>query len=505
MENNRLSRREFLYFTSLGLAGLATPLGRGKALAGSIGRLIDAPGGYATVDPPVGGTLKEPPEIAYASKKDGLVETVLDTRLSTVEIAGKRVELITYNGAYPSPVMRVRRGDRLKVLHRNSLPKTGRKNALGHEFNVINLHTHGLHVSPSGNSDNVFVHIRPAEAFLYEYDTSRHDPGSMSYYHAHQHGLTAWHTWNGMAGPLIMEDDTEALSGFETKILVLQDLSVEEGRAAPHTLDDFRTGKEGDMVMVNGQVNPALEMRAGRAHRWRVLNACTARYFKLALEGHDMYLAGTDGGLLDRPYPVESLLLTPGERADLLVVPKGGPGAYRLLSLPYDRRGNRVERRTLMTVESGGRGAGPKLPERINPEARRLDIDVSSLPVRKLYMIMANNRGFINLKDFDVDPYVLTSRVGTYEVWELINISPMDHPFHQHINAAQILGVTGGNPSYYEVYTKAPAWKDTINVPFMGSVRMLVPVKDFTGRTLFHCHILEHEDLGMMGVWEIVE
>lgn len=505
MENDKLTRREFLYFTSLGLAGLATPLVSEKVLAGSMDRLINPPEGYSIIDPPAGVALKEPPEIAYANKKNGLVEVTLDTKLSGVEIAGKKVELITYNSLYPSPAIRVKRGDRLKILHRNSLPRTDRKNALGHKFNVINLHTHGLHVSPSGNSDNVFVHIQPGEEFLYEYDTSKQESGSMSYYHPHQHGLTAWHMWNGLAGPLIVEDETETLSDFETHVLVLQDLSIEEGRAAAHTPRDFITGKEGDIVMVNGQVNPVLDIRPGQVQRWRVVNACTARYFKLSLEGHDLYLAGTDGGLLDKPYPIESLLLTPGERAELLVVANRGPGTYRLLSLPYDRRMNRIEKLTLMTVACEGKRAGSKLPERINPEAERLDIDISSLPVKKIYLIMANNRGFINLKDFDVDPYVLTSRVGTYEVWELINISPMDHPFHQHINAARILSVTGGNPSDYEVYTKTPAWKDTINVPFMGKVRMLVPVMDFTGRTLFHCHILEHEDLGMMGVWNIVE
>jgi FtsP/CotA-like multicopper oxidase with cupredoxin domain len=96
-----------------------------------------------------------------------------------------------------------------------------------------------------------------------------------------------------------------------------------------------------------------------------------------------------------------------------------------------------------------------------------------------------------------------TSDVGTYEVWEIVNRSMMDHPFHQHTNAAQIIDITGGDSNYAELYTTIPGLKDTINVPRMGgSVVILFPVKDFTGSTVFHCHIVEHEDIGMMGIWE---
>jgi FtsP/CotA-like multicopper oxidase with cupredoxin domain len=92
--------------------------------------------------------------------------------------------------------------------------------------------------------------------------------------------------------------------------------------------------------------------------------------------------------------------------------------------------------------------------------------------------------------------------VGTYEVWEIVNRSMMDHPFHQHTNAAHIINITGGDSNYAELYITIPGWKDTINVLKMGSVLMLVPVMDFVGKTVFHCHIVEHEDIGMMGICE---
>jgi len=79
----------------------------------------------------------------------------------------------------------------------------------------------------------------------------------------------------------------------------------------------------------------------------------------------------------------------------------------------------------------------------------------------------------------------------------------MDHPFHQHVNHAQVISISGGDSAYKTLYTTMPAWKDTVIVPAGGNVKLLVPVKDFTGLTMFHCHILEHEDMGMMGVWDI--
>lgn len=81
----------------------------------------------------------------------------------------------------------------------------------------------------------------------------------------------------------------------------------------------------------------------------------------------------------------------------------------------------------------------------------------------------------------------------------------MDHPFHQHVNPAQVLSITGGNSAYRTLYTTTPSWKDTVFVPAGGSVTMLVPVMDYTGMTMFHCHILEHEDIGMMGMWHIMD
>jgi FtsP/CotA-like multicopper oxidase with cupredoxin domain len=207
----------------------------------------------------------------------------------------------------------------LKVRFKNSLPLTTQRNDLGFTRNVTNLHTHGWHVSPSGNADNIFLHFKPGEEYDFVYNTPLQEPGTMGWYHPHVHGLVAEQLWAGLAGALVVEDESSVLSSYETHIFVLKDIDFNGSQVEPLTRSDYQRGKQGQTVMVNGLVNPVLSTRPGQVQRWRVLNASTSRYYRLNLDGHSMYLVGTDGGLLDRPRPLTEILLTPGERIDLLV------------------------------------------------------------------------------------------------------------------------------------------------------------------------------------------
>jgi len=159
---------------------------------------------------------------------------------------------------------------------------------------------------------------------------------------------------------------------------------------------------------------------------------------------------------------------------------------------------------TLMTVSCKGGAVSDDLPTTIDPAAQRLTMDTSSLPLRTLILAMDMGNGYINGQDYDVQPFTIKSQLGGYEVWQVINPTGMDHPFHAHLNSFQVLGITGGDADYARLYTTTPSWKDVIVVPKMGSATLLVPIKDYAGMTMFHCHILEHEDIGMMGQWEIM-
>ena len=145
-------------------------------------------------------------------------------------------------------------------------------------------------------------------------------PGTLSLYHPHIHGLTAEQVWGGLLGALVVEDDDTALARPRDARHGAQGHHHQRRQArAVHLEMDYMHGKEGDTVMVNGQVNPFLTMRPGQVQRWRILNASQARFYKLSLQGHTLHVIGTDGGLLDKPYPQSSMLLSPGERLDVLV------------------------------------------------------------------------------------------------------------------------------------------------------------------------------------------
>ncbi len=508
MNQKGINRREFLKFTSLGLLGGYLGL-RPTSLMGGMHH-----GEYNIINPSIGNIFKDPVEMPILNTSPGVAEVFLDVKVTPVSINGTTANLLTYNGYFPAPTLRVNKGDLLRLHFSNSLPYTTQMNLLGHQKNITNLHTHGWHVSPSDNSDNIFLHFMPGDEFIFEYDTSKQEAGTLNFYHPHVHGLVAEQMWGGLSGALVVNDETDVLADYETHIVVLKDISLSGSEPAPYTRMDYMMGKEGNIVMVNGQMNPVLPIRPGQVQRWRILNASTARFYKLSLENHTLYLVGTDGGLLDKPYLISQILLSPGERIDILVVANQTPGTYRLLSLPYNRGGMMMggmmsccstpQTLTLMTLSYDGTYANDDIPLVIDPNARRLAIDTSTLTRRRLVLSMRMGRGLINGQDFEVNPYTITSHLGTYEIWQIINQSGMDHPFHQHVNSAQILSIQGGNQAYASFYTSTPSWKDTIIVPKWGSVTMLVPVMDFTGKTVFHCHIVEHEDIGMMGICKIV-
>jgi len=268
-------------------------------------------------------------------------------------------------------------------------------------------------------------------------------------------------------------------------------------------------------MMVNGKVNPVLAMRPGQVQRWKIVNASNARFYKLNLASHNLNVVGTDGGLLDKPYAQSTVLLSPGERVDVLVKASTTKGYYKLTAQPYNRGAGASANQqiTLLTANITGTSLSQSLPASVNPNAVRIAEPAGAVQ-RSLTLsmgmggMMGGGSATINGIAFSendgvIDAYTIPSFLNTYEVWTVYNHSMMDHPFHQHVNHAQVISISGGDSAYRNFYTSTPAWKDTVIVPAMGSIKLLVPVMDFTGMTMFHCHILEHEDLGMMGVWDI--
>jgi FtsP/CotA-like multicopper oxidase with cupredoxin domain len=226
-----------------------------------------------------------------------------------------------------------------------------------------------------------------------------------------------------------------------------------------------------------------------------------------------LYLIATDGGFLAAPVGVDELLLAPGERAEVMVQLTRA-GSFRLVNLPYNRGSGMMGSSGMMGGMNGGRIRGdtqsqtlltivaPAAPKTVPLPSRlaRVDpIDPHLASVTRQLVLGGGMMGmqfFINGRSFDENRVDFSGRLGDVEIWDIRNRSSMDHPFHLHTYPFQVL-------SRNDVAEPFVAWKDVVNVRPGESVRLAVPLRDFTGKTVFHCHIVEHEDQGMMGVLEV--
>ncbi len=467
-------------------------------------------GGYnaALADPPPGNPFRELAYLTDENPDPRIVEVNLEAKLATVPVNGIPATLMTYNGYYPGPLIEANSGDIVRVHLKNSFPADRGLNFLGHDRSDTNIHTHGWHVSPEAPSDDVHIELNAGESYDYEYDLAKQPGSTISLFHPHLHGHVAESIWGGLIGTLITRDETDLLANYTTHTLMLKDISLYGGEPERYTsIMDYMMGKEGNILTVNGDVNPVLSIRPGEVQRWRVVNGANARFFRIGLEGHPLHIIGSDGGLLDKPYTVPYILLAPAERVDILVKASETSGTYRLQALPYSSgmgmmQGNSVPW-TLMTVRNSGSAMDGVIPAQINPKAEHLEVDTPNLTHRTFVLQMGMGMGFINGQNYDVDPYTITSSLDTTEVWDIYNPSMMDHPFHMHMNHGHVRAIVGGDPVYGTLYTSAPGWKDDVIIPRGGMVRLIVPIRDYPGMVMFHCHIVEHEDIGMMGVWNI--
>ena len=501
----------------IGSASAAAALGAAAAPAAAYGGGGGMGGGTSVIDPPVGAPLKRLVPLPNETAEAGVFQVSISAMPANINVNGTNATLLTYNGQHPGPLIRVRKGQLFRLKFTNNLPDDDQKNMLGYPTRVTNIHTHGLHVTPGDNmngthGDNMMVTVMSGttKEEVYEYDLSKHPGGNLNFYHPHIHGCVADQMWAGMSAPLIVEDEVATLQEFEEQVLVLKDIELSGSQPAPHSSRmQYMHGKEGNTVMVNGQVNPRLTIKRGQVQRWRVVNACTARFFNLSLQGHTMYVVGTDGGLLRTPYPVTSVLLSPGERLDLLVKADRKTASYKWLSLPYSRQGMMGSQQvTLMTLTYSGSTTPQVIPATVDPEATRVDpAKVTIAATKNITLSMGQGAGYINGITYAShdDCFMTHSQTGTWEIWQVFNNSGMDHPFHHHTNSAQVLSISGGDAGYASLLTTTTAWKDVTIVPKWGSVRLLMPAMDYSGMAMVHCHIIEHEDIGMMGIWHIGE
>jgi FtsP/CotA-like multicopper oxidase with cupredoxin domain len=400
------------------------------------------------------------------------------------------------NDALPSPLLRVRKGDRFQVTLRNELPQD------------LILHWHGL-APPEEMDGHPRFAVGPGGE--YSYDFTVEERAGTYWYHSHTHMRTAEQTYRGLGGLLIVEDEEEdALglpSGDREIPLILQDRRL-DGAGAPIYAPfgpDLMAGYMGDEPFGNGIRRPYLEVDAA-LYRFRILNGSNARIFRLGRsDGGPLILVGNDGGLIDRSRSLGSVDLGPAERADVLLDLSGAGEGDRIMlrSLPFSLPGgggfmgganlqglalDLLELRVTRRVDESFRVPdGLSTVPTPNP-----DEAVRDRTFRFTSEMMAHR---INGRSFEMDRIDERVPFGDTEIWSFVNESALPHPVHLHATHFRVLSRSGGRG---QVMPWELGRKDTVLLHPFETVRVAVQFTAHPGLFLLHCHNLEHEDMGMM-------
>jgi FtsP/CotA-like multicopper oxidase with cupredoxin domain len=497
------ARRQFLKAAGAGGFGLLAPLG----LAG----IVAADDSTSWFRNP----LRLPPVQSGQISDD---ERVIDLSLGygTSEFLGGRpTPTAGINGAYLGPVVRVRQGDkvRLKVTNRLSEPST--------------LHWHGLNL-PAVMDGGPHQVIHPGKTWVSAFEIRQ--GASTQWYHSHMYHRTGIQVYYGLAGLFYIDDprsdalDLPSEYGVDDIPLVLQDRSFNEDGSFRYasSMHDRMMGMMGQFMLVNGTAFARLQVQR-QLTRLRLLNGSNARIYNLEFaDGREFQQIATDGGLLQQPVPMRSIVLSPGERAEILVEFSAGDDVMlRHKSLPVrsgsgsatmGMMGNMMAANDrpfdIMRFDAAQVKPGPgRIPARLVAPRDWAPADAVRRRQFRLNMRMGmgmmRGGGFgINGRPMDMKRIDARVPLGDIEIWEISNASPMAHPFHIHDTQFRILDRDGRPPQAGE-----QGLKDTVLVYPRETVRIIIQFENYADADtpyMFHCHILEHEDAGMMGQFVVV-
>jgi FtsP/CotA-like multicopper oxidase with cupredoxin domain len=399
-------------------------------------------------------------------------------------VPGIKTRAWGYNGQIPGPTLEGQVGDVLEIRFTNRLSEP------------TNIHWHGLRVPAAmDGTEMVQRTVAPGESFIYRFRLP--DAGTF-WYHPHTNETVQLEM--GLYGPLIVRSADEPRVDAE-RVLVLDDVRLDDqGQIAP--LGGFvenHDGREGETRLVNGKAEPVLELAAGQVERWRIINSSSARYIRLSVGGKPFTLLGTDGGFLEAPVTMNEVLLATADRVDIAVGPFAegeslGIDALRYMRTTIRKRGD--ERFATLRI-GPPRSSVARIPERLRSITPLAPVDAAPNRTVKLGFKVSLRRGVdfvVNRERHHQDKPV---KAGELQVWDVVNTTRMDHPFHLHGFFFQVLSVDGEPPPWR-------SWEDVVNVPPRATVRIAWLPDDRPGSWMYHCHILEHHASGMMGHFEVV-
>lgn len=439
----------------------------------------------------------------FAENEPHTVEVNLDAKVARVTISpAHEVDAWTYNGDIPGPLIRAQVGDRLIVHFTNHLPAP------------TTVHWHGIRLpfAMDGVPDVSQPEVPPGGSFTYDFILP--DAGLFWY---HPHVMSAMEVGYGLYGALLVEDPRENVGVADEKVLVLSDISLEDDGSlmspAGAGVAAKVFGLEGNHLLVNGREQPKLTARAGVPQRWRVVNTAKSRYFELQIgepkDGIKFTVIGGDGGLQEYATVQDTLVVVPGERMDAIVIPRGAPGSeIPVTALVYDRGyGSGYDgTHDLFTVALNG---SPPPSNTVSPQpafnirrsiepisprgATDIQIGLTLVQIDEKHIEYRLN----NVPSEKSKP--ISASVGETQIWTIKNDTEWSHPIHLHGFFFQVLD-DNGDP------VRPIAWKDTADVPFKKTLRLIVRYDDRPGAEgmwMFHCHILDHAEGGLMGMVEV--
>ena len=461
-------------------------------------------------------SLPEPPQVQAKNH-------VVSLTLHAVNENGR--DAFAFNGEAVAPVIRASPGDVLKITYINDLPaKSPETCAINPCMDMTNLHFHGLTVSPNAPQDDVLTMLaKPGQVLHYSVEIPRdHEPG-LFWYHTHPHGESHRQVLDGMSGAIVIEGIerySPEVERLRERVIVVRGRSLEHDPNAAALMRDVEiplgpcgsaAGSASEIFTVNGAVRPRIEIAPQERQFWRIVNASADRYLDLQLDGQTFEAVALDGMPLTYHEPKNTtrtanhFLLSPAGRLEAIVTgpPSGTRSALRTLCVDTGADGDPNPGMVLADLVQTKPGSSTnQIPKQSHGTENRRPVykpvDVEPLEKTSADFIVTftedKNGFYINGKNFAMDASPMTSaRVGTYQHWRIVNQSNELHPFHIH-QVHFLAYAENGRP------LAQPAWLDTVNVPVGGTVDVIL---DFTnpiikGMSVFHCHLLNHEDKGMM-------
>ena len=405
------------------------------------------------------------------------------------EIApGKSIQAWGFNNQLPGPVLRSNAGDTMVIRLTNHLTEP------------TMIHWHGICLPASmDGTDAVQKPIEPGEVFEYRFVVK--DAGTF-WYHAHANETVQME--RGMYGAIIVDGESDPVVDGE-RIFMIDDMKLDEHNEFTKPswfmprLVERHDGRQGNTLLLNGKEDLIIDVNGGQTERWRFINSSSARYFHLHLGGKSFKIIASDGGLLEHPLTVTEALITPGERIDIAVTFTEGE-SFVIESLAYNRMTFlKPKRETFATVRAGEdkttKAFIPDTLRTIEPLALQ-DAAINRTVKLSVGPSLKDGLSFlVNGKTHVDDKPVM---VGELQVWEVVNSSLMDHPFHLHGFFFQVIEENGKAPAYR-------AWKDTYNLTPRSKIKIAWMPDNRPGTWMYHCHIIEHHAAGMMAHFQVVD